>query len=151
VISRLERLNLEEIIDISAGLKIRNLDFFIAGLSFEIKGQKNIEILENFFSSCPRVLLFLKLLDKANFSVLIFGENPRTLRCTIECIRNSMSVEIVDVFHSESSSVYGDIFVKVFPEKNEVAPCGKSCSNCLNYIKENCIGCPKTFEYKGIL
>jgi DNA-binding Lrp family transcriptional regulator len=151
VISRLKRLNSEEIIDIEAGLKMKNLDLLIAGLSLEIKGQKDGIEMENRLSSCPRILLFSKLLNKANFWILLFGENPKTMRCAIECIRDLLSGEIMDVSYSDSSMVQGNLLVKVFPEKYEVTPCGKTCSDCLNYIDENCIGCPKAIEYKGIL
>jgi len=150
VMVRLKKLKKKGIINIITGLTLHNLDFFIAHLFFEIKGQKAAEEMIDRLSICPRILLFSKLMHKANFWALIFAENHRTLKCVIENIRYSIPEgSIIHVFYSESSSIHGDLLVKIFSEKNEVTSCGKTCLVCQDY--SHCVACPSSTDYKGIL
>jgi Lrp/AsnC family leucine-responsive transcriptional regulator len=36
------------------------------------------------------------------------------------------------------------------PEKKELSPCGRSCSQCSQYRANDCVGCPATFDYRGV-
>jgi Lrp/AsnC family leucine-responsive transcriptional regulator len=39
----------------------------------------------------------------------------------------------------------------VTTEKEAIAPCGKDCSECPNYLIKECLGCPVTIHYRGQL
>jgi len=151
VINRLNRLVTENLIHIDVGLNIRKLGFQTACVALEVKGVDVRRKVEENLSKCPRVLTILRLTEKANLMALFFGENHSTLTSTIESLRDFSGADIVYVHHSEPPLFTETVSLNVFPEKSDIAPCGRKCSDCFRYQNDQCIGCPAVIEYKGPL
>ncbi len=151
IISRLDRMIGEGILRLGAGLNLRRLGFFTACVALEIKGADLRRKVEDNLSRCPRVLMLLKLSEKANMLVFLFGETLNTLRSTIEALRDFSGADLISVHHSEPPILAEMFSVKVFPEKGELTPCGRRCIECIHYRSDECVGCPAVKEYKGPL
>ena len=149
-INRLKKLISENILSINAGVNIGKLGFRMACLTLEVKGVDNRQQFEKFLMNCPRVLTSFRLSGKSNLLITLFGENPETLMSTIESFRDFLGVNIIDVNHSEPS-VSETFSLQVFPEKSDISPCGKKCSDCFRYQNDKCLGCPVVTEYLGSL
>jgi len=150
IINRLKKLTAENIIGTNMGINIGKLGFQTALVALEVKGDLKQQ-LERKISECPRVLTLLRLREKANLLVLLYGENQNTLGSTIECLRDLPNVDIIYVHHS-SLPLFPETFsLRVFPDKNDLTLCGKKCGDCLRYQNDQCVGCPTVTEYKGPL
>jgi len=150
IINRLKKLTAENIISTNVGINIGKLGFQTALVAFEVKGGLKQQTERN-LSECPRVLTLLQLNEKANLLILLYGEDQNSLGSTIECLRDLPDVSIVYVHHLRPP-LYPEAFsLRVFPEKNDLTPCGRKCSDCLRYENGQCVGCPAVAEYKGPL
>jgi len=150
VINRLKKLAAENILGTNVGINIGKLGFQTALVAVEVKGDLRQET-ERTLSECPRVLTFIRINDKANLLLLLYGEDQNSLGSTIECIRDLSDVSVVYVHHSRPP-LFPEVFsLRVFPEKNDLTPCGRKCGGCLRYRNGQCVGCPAVTEYKGPL
>jgi len=150
VINRLKKLTAENIIGVNVGINIGKLGFQTALVALEVKGDLKQQMERN-LSECPRVLTLLQLDEKINLLVLLYGENQNTLGSTIECLRDLPNVNIVYVHHSRSPLFPENFSLHVFPEKKDLTPCRRKCSDCLRYQNDQCVGCPAVTEYRGLL
>lgn len=151
VISRLDKMMKKNILCVSAGLNIRELGFPTACVALEAKGVDLRQKVERNLSRCPRVLMLLRPVEKANMLVFLFGEDQNTLRSTIESLRDFSGADLVYVQHSEPPLFTESFSLRVFPEKSDTAPCGRKCVDCIHYQNDQCVGCPAVTEYKGPL
>ncbi|MFQ6053785.1 MAG: AsnC family transcriptional regulator, partial [Candidatus Bathyarchaeia archaeon] len=151
VTNRLSGMIKQNTLRITAGLNIKKLGFPIAYVSLETRGADLRQKVERNLLNCPRVLMILRPSEKANLSVLLFGEDQRALRSTIESLRDFTGADLVDVHYSEPPSFPEHFHIRVFPEKSDTAPCGRKCVDCIRYKNVQCVGCPMVTEYKGPL
>lgn len=149
-INRLKKLTSKNILQINAGINIGKLGFRMACITLEVKGGDNRQQIEKHLINCPRILMLLRLSGKPNLFITLFGENQNTLVSTIESLRDFPGINIVDVNHSEPP-FSGTFSLKIFPEKSDITPCGKKCSDCFRYKNDQCLGCPVATEYMGSL
>jgi DNA-binding Lrp family transcriptional regulator len=148
VTNRLEKLLKGKVISVEPGLNLKKLECSTACLTVETEGVDQRRRIEKTLSRCPRVLMMLRLAEKANLMVTLFGEDQDSLRSTIESIGSWPGASILNVSHP----LYPETFrVPVTNEKQDVAPCGKDCSECPNYLIKECLGCPVTIHYLGQL
>jgi DNA-binding Lrp family transcriptional regulator len=151
VTNRLEKLLKGKVISVEPGLNLKKLECSTACLTVETEGVDQRRRIEKTLSRCPRVLMMLRLAEKANLMVTLFGEDQDSLRSTIESIGSWPGASILNVSHAEPP-LYPETFrVPVTNEKQDVAPCGKDCSECPNYLIKECLGCPVTIHYLGQL
>jgi Lrp/AsnC family leucine-responsive transcriptional regulator len=151
VTNRLEKLIKEKVISVEPGLNLKKLECSTACLTVETEGVDQRRRIEKTLSRCPRVLMMLRLAEKANLMVTLYGEDQDSLRSTIESIGSWSGASILNVSHAEPP-LYPETFrVPVTNEKQAVAPCGKDCSECPNYLIKECLGCPVTIHYQGQL
>jgi hypothetical protein len=130
---------------------MKKLGFSTAFVGIETLDRKSKEKVERELERCPRVIMITKTADKANLLVYLYGENQSTLRSTIDSLRGFSETELVFIYHSDPPS-YPEYFqLSLFPEKADVSPCGKKCSNCVTYQTNDCLGCPATVDYRGPL
>jgi len=40
------------------------------------------------------------------------------------------------------------VSLQVFPEKDDLTPCGRKCDDCFHYKSDQCVCCPAVTEYK---
>ena len=151
VTSRLDKMLKTKIISVDPGLNLRKLECPTAALTLETEGVEERRRIEKTLARCPRVILMLRLTEKANLMVTLYGEDQDSLRSTIESIGSWPGANILGVTHAEPP-LYPETFrVPVTNEKEAIAPCGKDCSECPNYVIKECLGCPVTIHYRGQL
>lgn len=132
------RKSAENVIRTSVGINIGKLGFQTALVALEVESDLRKEIERN-LSKCPRVLMILQLAEKASLSVLLYGENQHSLGSTIECLRYLPGTNIIYVHHSRPPLFPEAISLHVFPEKNDLTPCERKCSDCFRYQNEQCV------------
>jgi len=151
ITKRIEKLFGRGLIAVNVGLNLGRLGYRTAYIGLEVKGmeerQKTIEALK----MCPRVLTILQPSGETNLNVYGYGENNTTLESLIESLRDLSNVRIVYVQYSEPPIYPENVCVKLYPEKAEVAPCGKRCAQCESFKSSRCVGCPATTAYSGLL
>ena len=81
--------------------------------------------------------------------VYCYGETNTTLEAFIETLRGSYMDRIVYMHHSEPPIYPEKICVKAFPDKRDIAPCGRTCDDCHNYKSGRCLGYPAVKAYRG--
>jgi DNA-binding Lrp family transcriptional regulator len=151
VTNRLEKLFTQKVISVEPGLNLKKLECSTACLTVETEGVDQRRRIEKILSRCPRVLIMLRLAEKAMLMVTLYGEDQHSLRSTIESIGSWAGANILNVSHGEPP-LYPETFrIPVTNEKEAVAPCGKDCSECPNYVINECLGCPVTVHYLGQL
>jgi DNA-binding Lrp family transcriptional regulator len=151
VTSRLDKMLKERVISVDPGMNLRKLECPTAALTVETEGVEERRRIEKTLARCPRVIMMLRLAEKANLMVTLYGEDQDSLRSTIESIGSWPGANILSVSHAEPP-LYPETFrVHVTNEKEAIAPCGKDCSECPNYMIKECLGCPVTIHYRGQL
>ena len=151
VTRRLNKLIKNELIALNVGLNLKKLGFRTAYIGFEIKDrEKKCKVLES-LQKCPRVLTILQPEEEANIMVYCYGETNTTLEAFIETMRESFIDRMIYVHHSEPPIYPEKICVKAFPEKIDIAPCGRICEECEDYQDRRCLGCPAVKAYRGII
>lgn len=151
VTRRLDDLKKQNILSVSAGINIRELGFSTAHIALEIKGVDLKQKVMRLLSRCPRVFMLQRPIERADLLVLLFGEDQKSLRSTIECLRGLSVANLIYVHYSEPPLYPEHFSLRVFPEKGDTTPCGKSCADCINYKNDQCVGCPAVAEYRGPL
>lgn len=148
VTNRLKQLVNNGQIIISGGLSLKSAGYKMACVGLEVKTDESRKKIEQYFKDCPRILYAFRTPEKANLHLGVWGENDQTLNSTIESFRDHQDVDIVYT-HYLGTPIYGDIPVSVHPVKSDETPCGFSCSQCLRYENEWCLGCPVSKDYKN--
>lgn len=151
VTNRLDKMMKARVISFDPGLNLRKLGCSTAALTVETEGVDQRRRIEKTLARCPRVIMMLRLAEKANLMVTLYGEDQDSLRATIESIGSWPGANILSVSHAEPP-LYPETFrVPVTNEKEAITPCGKDCSECPNYMIKECLGCPSTIRYRGQL
>jgi DNA-binding Lrp family transcriptional regulator len=151
VTNRLDKLLKAKIISVDPRLNLRKLECPTAAITVETEGVEERRRIEKTLARCPRVIMMLRLAEKANLMVTLFGEDQDSLRSTIESISSWPGANILGVNHAEPPLYPENFTVPVTNEKEVIAPCGKDCSECPNYVIKECLGCPVTIHYRGQL
>ncbi len=151
VTNRLDKLLKSKVISVDPGLNLRKLGCPTAALTVETEGVEQRRRIEKNLARCPRVIMMLRLAEKANLMVTLYGEDQDSLRSTIESIGSWPGGTIIGVKYAEPP-LYPETFkVPVTNDKESITPCGKDCSECPNYVIKECLGCPVTIHYRGQL
>jgi len=151
VTNMLDRLMKQNLLQIKAGINIRELGFPMACLALECKLMDQRKDVVRNLSMCPRVLMILEPSEKVNLLVFMYGEDQATLKSTIESFRHSSGANLVDILHSGPPTIPSAFTLPIFIEKDELTSCGKTCIDCVNYINNECVGCPLVSAYTGPL
>jgi DNA-binding Lrp family transcriptional regulator len=151
VTNRLDKLLKAKIISVDPRLNLRKLECPTAAITVETEGVEERRKIEKTLARCPRVIMMLRLAEKAILMVTLYGEDQDSLRSTIESISSWPGANILGVNHAEPPLYPENFTVPVTNEKEAIAPCGKDCSECPNYVIKECLGCPVTIHYRGQL
>ncbi len=147
----IQRMEDQGVLHIKAGVNLQELGFPTAFLALECKQIDHRMKLQKNLESCPRVLMILEPSEKVNMLLLVYGEDQVTLKSTIESFRHFSGANLVDIYHSGPPIVPHSFNIPIFTEKDDVSPCARKCFECVNYVNEECFGCPAVKEYKGPL
>lgn len=132
-------------------MNLRKLGFHIWEAGLKVKGIEDKLELRRVLSRCPRILSPTCPLKDANVSLYVFGEDTETLRSVIESFKEFPNTEVVYMSHSNLTPYPEGFKVNLYPDKGNVTPCGRKCSECSSYQNNLCVGCPAVTEYKGPL
>ena len=151
VTNMIERMEDQGLLHVKAGVNLQKLGFPTAFLALECKQiDQRMELQKN-LASCPRVLMILEPSEKVNMLLLVYGEDQATLKSTIESFRHFSGANLVDIYHSGPPMIPHSFNIPIFIEKVDVSPCDRKCFECVNYINDECFGCPAVKEYNGPL
>jgi Lrp/AsnC family leucine-responsive transcriptional regulator len=150
VATRLKRLMDDELVIVKGGFDLRKFGFKMASVGLEVKNEATRQDVEKHLKNCPRVLTIFRTPEKANIHIDVWGEDDQTLNSTIESFRDLENVEVI-YNHYLGLLIHGDVIVSVVPNKSNVTPCGRKCSDCYRYNNLWCAGCPVTSDYKNPL
>lgn len=139
------------VLHLKAGVSLQELGFPTAFLALECKQIDQRIELKNNLASCPRILMILEPIEKVNMLLLVYGEDQATLKSTIESFRHYSEANLVEIYHSGPPMVPHSFNIPIFIEKADVSPCNRKCYECVNYVNNECIGCPAVKEYHGPL
>ena len=106
----------------------------------------------SFFDKCPIYLNSFLTSGKYNLTVLLVGENMRSIMsCVDSHIRNNPLIK--DMEFNLIVTPVKDFIVPLRPilEKKKTTPCETDCSNCTLYTNNRCLGCPASVHYRGSL
>ncbi len=104
------------------------------------------------FESCPLYLNSFLTSGKYNVSILLIGENVRSLMsCADSHLRSNPCIK--DMEFNIIVTTGRDFIVPIKPvtEKKKTTPCEKDCSACVLYANDRCLGCPASTDYAGKL
>jgi DNA-binding Lrp family transcriptional regulator len=150
VTSHLNKLLKEGDVIITGGYDIGKLGYKMASAGLEVKSDNSRREFIQLLRSCPRVQSIFRIPDKANIHVGIWGEDDQTIESTLESFRDFPGVNVVEI-NFLGTPIYGKIPITVGPFDNDVAPCGKVCSECLRFKNSWCYGCPVTSHSRSPL
>jgi DNA-binding Lrp family transcriptional regulator len=150
---RVDKLLREEVIKVKALINVERLDVKLALIAMELESGEALRELVKKFERCPRVIKFFVTTGAYNLFALVWAEDIYSLEsislesCSLRAQRGVRRFEFYPIIE-----VYYDPFIdiKVLAEKREeFAPCGVHCGECMRYHKGRCLGCPATIYYRG--
>ncbi len=117
----------------------------------EVTTRSSNEILKS-FEGCPYFVNGFVVSGKKNLTLFLMSEDLVTIESIVDAhIRNNPAVSDVEL-----DVVITPVKDLVFPvrmkfEESEEPPCNSSgsCSECVYYKREHCLGCPITGHYRG--
>ncbi len=150
---RLDKLEKNGWVSISAGLNGEKLDLKLATVTAEIENYDRLSGLLEQFESCPRTIHLSSIGGSKILSILV-GEDLSTLESVLgtcylrtrEGVRNS-SVEI-----GNPPKYPKFLPIRITGKKmKRKTPCGTECRKCGRFLEGMCPGCPSTRYYRGSL
>jgi len=147
-INRLKKLRKNNVVNLGARVNVTKLGFKLGLVALKTIDVETKQKPDANLVVCPRVLLILQTSGNPNYLALLYGENTETLVSVIDCFKCFSGMEVVSWHRSKPPLKVETFDLKVFPEKNELAPCGKKCGDCSSYRNLECLGCPAVNEYK---
>jgi DNA-binding Lrp family transcriptional regulator len=149
ITSRLSNLFKDDTVIVRGGLNIAKLDFKMASIGLEVRNEEARVRMEEMTERCPKILVVYRSHEKANLHLVIWGEDERAVKSTIESYGDLPHVNIV-YSHYLGTPTQGYVMRPVHTGEEENTPCGKNCTVCNRYTKGWCRGCPKTKHYTNV-
>ncbi|NVM52665.1 MAG: AsnC family transcriptional regulator [Candidatus Helarchaeota archaeon] len=147
---RLKKLLEKNQVHISANLSSSNLEISFAVILVEVDSYKQLKILIEKHSKCPRLVFFGTMTGAYNVISIVAAENQDTLQSVINVcsMRNEPGLRRSDVFMIDIPLKPQFIPFKL-PIKGEaeISPCNASCEQCERHRGNKCTGCPGTKWY----
>jgi Lrp/AsnC family leucine-responsive transcriptional regulator len=131
------------------GTDVKKAQLFMAKLDV---ATNHVEQFLKSLDECPLYLNSFVTSGKSNLTVLLVGENIRSIMsCVDSHLRQNPLVKDTE-FDLIITPVRPFIVpIKPSMEKKKITPCGADCGNCALYASDRCLGCPATVQYKGQL
>jgi len=148
VTNRLKEMIKKELVIVKGGINLSKFGFKLGSVGLEVKKIAERRKVENYLKNCPRVLNMFRIPEKANYHIIIWGEDDATVNSTIESFRDFANVDIIYT-HYLGTPIHGDIIIDVSQNDNETTPCGMKCIECYKFINSWCTGCPSQKDYKS--
>lgn len=151
--NRLITLFENTIIKTSVLVNILKLNIEVVHLLIQTEGAESTRELMERFKACPRIIQMSTVLGQFDLIVTVFAEDKRQL----ETILRTCIFRTAHGIRNNSVLSVGQLVIPPFFPINfkktceEETPCGLNCIDCEEYKLENCLGCPATSTYKGVL
>jgi Lrp/AsnC family leucine-responsive transcriptional regulator len=149
--ARLHKLKETGVLAYSVGTNIKKSQLFLAKIEIMTTGTEDVI---SFFDKCPLYLNSFLTSGKYNLTVLLVGENMRSIMsCVDSHMRNDPLIKEME-FNLIVTPIR-DFIVPIKPvlDKKETIPCETEtcCNNCVLHINNRCLGCPASVHYRGNL
>jgi len=149
VSARIHKLKEEGVLIHIIGTDIKKTQLFLAKVDISTD---NVEEVLRFLDNCPLYLNSFLTSGTCNMTVLLVGENIRSIMsCVDSHLRKSLPVKNMefDLIVTPVRSLI--VPIKPTTEKKRIASCGADCGKCTLYMSNRCLGCPISLHYKGNL
>ena len=131
------------------GMDVKKAKLFLAKIDIITT---NTEHVLNFLNKCPLYLNSFLTSGRYNLTVLLIGENMRSI---VSCVDSHLRPDpiIKEMEFNLIVTPVRDFIVPIKPnlDKKKITPCEKDCSNCTFYVNNRCLGCPASIHYEGTL
>jgi DNA-binding Lrp family transcriptional regulator len=149
VSARMHKLEQEAILTHMIGTDVKKIQLFLAKLDISTD---NVEEILRFLDKCPLYLNSFLTSGRFNMTVLLIGENIRSIMsCVDSHLRKNLPVKNMefDLIVTPARSLI--VPLKPNAEKKKATPCNTDCGTCTLYTSDRCLGCPVSISYKGNL
>jgi len=150
VSARISKLEQKGTLARLVGTDVRRAQLFLGKLDI---ATNHVEQFLKYLDSCPIYLNSFLTSGKNNLTVLLVGENIRSIMsCVDSHLRQNPFVR--DAEFDLIVTPERPFIVPLKPsvdKKKGVTPCGANCGGCSLYASDRCLGCPATVHYKGQL
>lgn len=149
VSARINKLKERGILAHLIGVDVKKAQLFLAKIDIVTT---NVEHILDFLSKCPLYLNGFLISGKYNLTVLLVGENIRSIMSCVDSHLRSNTIIKEMEFNLVVTPVQ-EFIVPIKPslDKKPTTPCEKDCSKCSFYMNGRCLGCPASIHYKGAL
>jgi DNA-binding Lrp family transcriptional regulator len=149
VYARIRRLRTSGILTRVVGVNLTGINLHM--VKVEITAKEPWKIVD-FFDKCPMFVNGFIISGRHNLCLFFVSERLQAIEC---CVNHNLRKN-PNVLDAESNVVVTPVkdFVvplKIYSEKREKSPCGKTCAEQSCYPDGKCLGCPATVFYKGKL
>jgi len=149
VSARIHKLKETGVLVYLTGVDVKKAQLFLAKVDIVTT---NTEHVLNFLNKCPIYLNGFLTSGRYNLTVLLIGENMRSI---MSCVDSHMRPDpiIKEMEFNLFVTPIRDFIVPVKPilDKRKITPCENECSGCTFYMNNRCLGCPASIHYKGTL
>jgi DNA-binding Lrp family transcriptional regulator len=131
------------------GTDVKKAQLFLAKIDV---ATNNVEEVLKFLDACPMYLNSFLTSGKHNLTILLVGENIRSIMSCVDThLRQGSRVRNMDFDLIVTPIRPFIVPIRPCLEKSKVTPCNGDCSKCTLYLSERCLGCPASISYKGKL
>lgn len=149
VSARIHKLKQAGVLTHLVGIEVKKAQLFLAKIDVVTKDTEHIT---SFLEKCPIYLNCFLTSGRYNLTILLVGENVRSIMSCVDLHLRPDPV-IKDMEFSLIVTPIRDFVVPIKPilNKQKVTPCKIDCCSCAYYKNDRCLGCPCSICYKGIL
>ncbi len=148
----IQKLEEKGVLHVRGNINPQALGFRLVLVFMEIINEEYMFRIIEKFRECPRIIFLANMIGGYNLIALMYAENEDVLGClgSVCSIRTMEGIRRSEVYIL-SSIIKPKYLPLDFPSKGrrKVAPCGRKCTECIEYKTQKCLGCPATVHYKG--
>ena len=146
---RINKLKGKGVLEHLIGIDVKKAQLFLAKIDIVTT---NTQQVLDFLNKCPLYFNSFLISGKHNLTILLIGENVRSLMSCVDCHLRCNPI-IKEMEFNLVIAPVRNFIVPITPilDKKKITPCEKDCNNCTFYIENRCLGCPASIHYKGAL
>jgi DNA-binding Lrp family transcriptional regulator len=149
VSARIRKLEEKGVLARLIGTDIKKAQLFLAKVDISTD---HVEQILKFLDTCPMYLNSFLTSGRYNMTVLLVGENMRSIMSCVDThVRQNLPIKSMDFDLIVTPIRPWIVPLKPNMNKKKVTPCSADCSACTLYLNDRCLGCPASVSYKGNL
>jgi Lrp/AsnC family leucine-responsive transcriptional regulator len=149
VSARIRKLQEKGILARLVGTDVKKAQLFLAKVDISTN---HVEQILKFLETCPLYLNSFLTSGKHNMTILLIGENIRSIMSCVDThFRQNLQMRNMDFDLIVSPTRPFIIPVRPNTDRKRTTPCGADCSICTLQTSDRCLGCPASIHYKGEL